>query len=230
MEINVHADHVILDGTLTIPDRARGIVVFAHGSGSSRFSERNQRVAQTLNQAGFATLLFDLLSNEEHAMDILTQNYRFNIPLLSRRLVEAVDWVSEESPAASLPIGLFGASTGATAALIAAARRPHRILAVVSRGGRPDLAGDSLEDVRSPTLLIVGQQDVPVIGLNREAMTRLAVEHQLVLVPGATHLFEEPGTLEEVARLASDWFGRFLGARVLLPAGARHEARIRVSR
>ncbi len=181
------------------------MVVFAHGSGSSRFSPRNRQVAVALNHAGLGTLLLDLLTEEEGQADRRTGRYRFDIDLLSRRLVTAVDWL-ESNPAAPRPVGLFGASTGAAAALVAAAERPDRVRAVVSRGGRPDLADPSLPDVRSPTLLVVGGADTEVLDLNRQALARLDCTKRLVVVPGATHLFEEPGALDRVAELAAEWF------------------------
>lgn len=206
MEMEIASDYVRLPGLVCVPEGTRGIVVFAHGSGSSRLSPRNQDVASVLQQAGLATLLFDLLTAEEHAHDVLTAEYRFNIPLLARRLTGALDWLWKQPALASLSVGLFGASTGAAAALSAAAERPEEIRAVVSRGGRPDLARQALPLVKAPTLLIVGELDPEVIRLNRLAAERLLCEHRIVIVPGATHLFEEPGTLDEAARLASDWF------------------------
>jgi putative phosphoribosyl transferase len=204
--VRISADGVTLDGDLLVPAGATGIVVFAHGSGSSRFSTRNRMVAQTLNDAGMATLLLDLLTPEEELVDDRTRQLRFDIPLLAERLAAVTDWVGSHRGTADLAIALFGASTGAAAALIAAAMRPKGVAAVVSRGGRPDLAGDLLARVQSPTLLIVGGLDEQVIELNRAALARLRCEKQLVIVPGATHLFEEPGTLEQVAMLARDWF------------------------
>lgn len=206
LEMEIANDYVRLPGLVCVPEGTRGIVVFAHGSGSSRLSPRNQDVASVLQQAGLATLLFDLLTAEEHAHDVLTAEYRFNIPLLARRLTGALDWLWKQPALASLSVGLFGASTGAAAALSAAAERPEEIRAVVSRGGRPDLARQALPLVKAPTLLIVGELDPEVIRLNRLAAERLLCEHRIVIVPGATHLFEEPGTLDEAARLASDWF------------------------
>ena len=199
-----------LEGDLALPEGARGIVIFAHGSGSSRFSSRNRYVASTLNEAGLATLLFDLLTAEEHVLDLETRELRFDIPLLSRRLLGTVDWVHDQPETQALNIGLFGASTGAAAALVAAAERPGLVGAVVSRGGRPDLAAEALTRVQPPTLLIVGGDDVPVIKLNRDAAARLPGEQRVEIGPGATHLFEEPGKLEEVARLAADWFEKKL--------------------
>jgi pimeloyl-ACP methyl ester carboxylesterase len=211
LPVEVRAGPVTLAGDLTVPDRARGVVLFAHGSGSSRHSPRNRCVAAALNEAGLATLLLDLLTADEEAIDAYSGHYRFDIGLLAGRLVGAADWLGREPGTARLPVGCFGASTGAAAALIAAAERPGRVRAVVSRGGRPDLAGDALARVRAPTLLIVGSHDEPVLRRNQEAYQRLALaEKQLVIVPGATHLFEEPGALEEVARLAAAWFTRHL--------------------
>jgi dienelactone hydrolase len=209
--VHVDAGPVRLEGNLSVPREARGVVVFAHGSGSSRHSPRNRFVAGQLQQAGLGTLLVDLLTEEEEAVDQYTAHLRFDIGLLADRLVGATDWLAEEPRTATLPVGCFGASTGGGAALVAAARRPQRINAVVSRGGRPDLAGTALPEVRCPTLLIVGGNDEPVIGLNKKALAQLgAAVKKLVIVPGATHLFEEPGKLEEVARLAADWFTRYL--------------------
>jgi putative phosphoribosyl transferase len=203
----------VLEANLSVPVAAQGIVVFAHGSGSSRHSPRNRYVARTLQESGFATLLLDLLTQAEESVDVRTAHLRFNIDLLAERLVGATDWLRLNDATRHLGVGYFGASTGAGAALIAAAQRPTVIRAVVSRGGRPDLAGSALSDVQAPTLLIVGGKDIPVIGMNREALAQLRVEKELQIVPGATHLFEEPGTLEAVARLASDWFKRYLPAR-----------------
>ncbi len=203
-----------IDGDLAVPAEAAGLVIFAHGSGSSRFSSRNRAVAQALQRRGLATLLLDLLTPEEAARDEFTREHRFDIPLLARRLACAVDWALAD-PALPHAIGLFGASTGAGAALIAAAERPDAVRAVVSRGGRPDLAGDALPRVAAPTLLLVGELDAVVIGLNDQARRRLPAdtEARLVIVPGATHLFEEPGTLERVMELAGDWFDERLAAR-----------------
>ncbi|MGE5246088.1 MAG: dienelactone hydrolase family protein [Betaproteobacteria bacterium] len=204
-------------GDLGMTPDSRGIVVFAHGSGSSRLSPRNQYVARTLERRNLATLLIDLLTPQEEAVDDLTAEYRFDIPMLAGRLVTIVDWLRRRTDTASLPIGLFGASTGGGAALIAAADRPREIAAVVSRGGRPDLADAALTKVTTPTLLIVGGLDTPVIQMNRDAMRRMHGEVTLEIVPGATHLFEEPGTLERVADLAGDWF-----VAHLQPAVATH--------
>jgi len=208
--VRVPAGPVELAGNLQIPSQATGMVLFAHGSGSGRHSPRNQFVAAALNQAGLATLLLDLLTAEEEEVDRYTAELRFDVDLLARRLIAAADWVLAEPATRSLRLGFFGASTGAAAALIAASERPDQTGAVVSRGGRPDLAGPALARVRAPTLLIVGSLDVPVIELNQRAAARLYVEKRIEIVPGASHLFEEPGVLEEVARLASEWFTRYL--------------------
>jgi dienelactone hydrolase len=199
-----------LNGDLGIPVEPRGLVLFAHGSGSSRHSPRNQFVARTLEQRGLATLLIDLLTADEEAIDVRTAEFRFDLDMLAGRLVAIVEWLRHRAETASLPIGLFGASTGGGAALMAAAARPHEVAAVVSRGGRPDLAGGALGRVRAPTLLIVGGHDEPVIRMNRDAMAHMSAPVTLEIVPGATHLFEEAGTLERVAELAADWFTRYL--------------------
>ena len=204
--VQVPADSVVLQGDLAVPDDAGGVVLFAHGSGSSRFSRRNRFVAGELNRAGLATLLIDLLTAEEEQIDQYTAELRFDIDMLANRLVNAIDWLAAQQQTRTLPVGLFGASTGGGAALVAAADRPQRTSAVVSRGGRPDLAGEALPHVQAPTLLIVGGDDTPVIAMNREAMAQMRCEVRLEIIPGATHLFEEPGALEEVARLAKDWF------------------------
>ena len=199
-----------LNGDLGLPPQSHGIVLFAHGSGSSRHSPRNQYVARALERRSLATLLIDLLTPQEEVIDDRTAQYRFDIPMLAGRLVTIVDWLRHRQETASLPVGLFGASTGGGAALMAAADRPDEIAAVVSRGGRPDLAGPSLAKVMAPTLLIVGGLDTPVIQMNRDAMKRMRGEVTLEIVPGATHLFEEPGTLDRVAELAGTWFARHL--------------------
>jgi len=209
-DVQLRASGVVIQGTFAVPPEPVGVVLFAHGSGSGRFSTRNRFVADVLRQGALATLLVDLLTSEEDAVDQLTREFRFDIPRLADRLIGAIDWLGEQPEAATLPVGLFGASTGGGAALIASARRPDRVLAVVSRGGRPDLAGDALPAVRAPTLLIVGGDDRSVIELNRQAMAFMKARVELEIVPGATHLFEEPGTLEEVARLARDWFLKHL--------------------
>jgi len=211
LEVNIPTGGVELPGTLTLPDSPSGIVVFAHGSGSSRFSSRNQRVAHALNQVGLATLLFDLLTEEEHATDADTGEYRFDIDLLTHRLVGTSDWLMLHAPTNKLSVGLFGASTGAAAALQTAAELGPQICAVVSRGGRPDLAGpNALSQVDCPTLLLVGGLDNAVIDLNRQAASQMHCHQELVIIPGTTHLFEEPGTLEEVERLSAEWFGHYL--------------------
>jgi dienelactone hydrolase len=207
-QVSINAGTVRLEGDLVIPASAQGIVLFAHGSGSSRQSPRNRYVAQTLQQAGLATLLIDLLTAEEEAIDRYTRHLRFDIGLLATRLVGATDWLRQQPATISLNLGYFGASTGSAAALIAATERP--VAAIVSRGGRPDLAGSALTRIQSPTLLIVGGRDEIVIDLNRRALAQIPAEKQLTIVPGATHLFEEPGALESVADLASQWFQRYL--------------------
>ena len=211
--VRVATGRVTLEGNLGLPANAGGVVLFAHGSGSGRHSPRNRYVAERLRAAGLGTLLIDLLTEREEAIDAHTAHLRFDIGLLADRLVGAIDWLAADRRTAGLPIGLFGASTGGGAALVAAAQRPDRVAAVVSRGGRPDLAGAALPTVRTPTLLIVGGDDDVVITLNEQALARLgSAVKELVIVPGATHLFEEPGKLEEVARLAADWFARHLTA------------------
>jgi dienelactone hydrolase len=199
-----------LEGILQIPETADGLVVFVYGSGSSRHSGRNQQVARLLQQDNLATLLFDLLTGEEERVDMVTRHLRFDIDLLASRVIAATDWLVQQPATQRLAIGYFGASTGAAAALIGAAARPEVVRAVVSRGGRPDLADSILPTVRAPTLLIVGGEDTPVIGMNQHALGALKTEKKLEIIPGATHLFEEPGALEEVARLASHWFQRYL--------------------
>jgi putative phosphoribosyl transferase len=208
--VKIAAGQLVLDGNLVMPPAARAIVLFAHGSGSSRFSPRNRFVAQVLSDAGLATLLFDLLTPDEEALDLKTRQFRFDIALLAQRLVAATDWVVQHPDTAHLRVGYFGSSTGAAAALFAAAERPAVVGAIVSRGGRPDLAVPVLHRIQAPTLLIVGQRDTPVIELNRQALSQLHAQKQLTLIPGATHLFEEPGTLEQVARLAQQWFTHHL--------------------
>ena len=204
--VRIPADRDLLDGDLVVPEGARAIVLFAHGSGSSRHSSRNRFVAGELQRAGLGTLLMDLLTADEERRDVITAEYRFNIELLAHRLTAAIDWLAREPSTAPLGVGLFGASTGAAAALIAAAERPDRVRAVVSRGGRPDLACEALPRVAAPALLIVGGRDEPVISLNKDAYARLHCEKRLEIIAGATHLFEEPGALENVAQLARDWF------------------------
>ncbi|HEY8148853.1 MAG TPA: dienelactone hydrolase family protein [Vicinamibacteria bacterium] len=209
-EVQLAAGDAMLAGDLTVPVGATGVVIFAHGSGSSRHSPRNRSVARFLVERGLATLLTDLLTPVEEREDARTGHLRFDIPFLATRLAAATDSVRGEPGVADLPVGYFGASTGGGAALMAAAERPRVVRAVVSRGGRPDLAGEALTRVQAPTLLIVGGNDEPVIGLNREALRHIPAEKRLEIVPGATHLFEEPGALEAVARLAADWFERHL--------------------
>ena len=203
--VRVDAGRVTLEGDLSVPPHARAVVLFAHGTGSSRFSSRNKRVAAFFNDSAFATLLIDLLTPNEDDIDAHTREYRFDIGRLAERLIGAVEWLAHEPATAKLPVALFGASTGGGAALVAAAEIPDRVAAVVSRGGRPDLAGPALARVRAPTLLIVGGDDEAVIELNRAALAQLTAPARLEVVPGATHLFEEPGALDEVARHAAAW-------------------------
>ncbi len=211
--VKIETPSAALNGSLCIPSAAKGIVLFAHGSGSSRLSPRNRYVANVLQREGMGTLLFDLLTQQEEIEDERTGRLRFDIGFLAKRLVEVTDWLPKYLEAENMKLGYFGASTGAAAALVAAAQRPQVIQVVVSRGGRPDLAGDALPKVKAPTLLIVGGADYEVIELNREALEKLKSEKSLIIVPGATHLFEEPGTLEEVARLAADWFRRHFAGK-----------------
>jgi dienelactone hydrolase len=208
--LQIPAAGVVLEADFGLPESPRGAVLFAHGSGSGRHSPRNRYVAGELNHAGLATVLADLLTRDEEQVDMLTASLRFDIDLLAVRVMALTDWMAGNEPTAGLGVGLFGASTGAAAALIAAAGRPDTVQAVVSRGGRPDLAGQHLHQVPQPTLLIVGERDPIVIDLNRQAMNRLQGEKHLVIIPGTSHLFEEPGTLEQVAALARDWFVRYL--------------------
>jgi dienelactone hydrolase len=212
--LTIPAAGVTLEADVVMPDAAPGLVLFAHGSGSSRHSPRNRYVAGELQSSGLATVLVDLLTEQEERVDAQTGALRFDIGLLAVRVIALTDWLIEHQPTAGLRVGLFGASTGAAAALVAAAARPSSVATVVSRGGRPDLAGEFLRLVYQPTLLIVGERDQSVIELNRQAMKKLAGETRLEIVPGASHLFEEPGTLEQVAHLARDWFTRYL-----IPAG-----------
>ena len=205
-EITIDVGRGTIGGLLTTPRGASGLVIFAHGSGSSRHSSRNEAVAESLNTVGLATLLIDLLTPEEEAVDLRTREHRFDIPLLASRLTAALDWSRSQPALNDLAVGYFGASTGAAAALISAAERPDDVRAVVSRGGRPDLAGGALPRVVAPTLLIVGGADVPVIGMNEDAMRQMRCEVEFGIVPGATHLFEEPGALERVSMLAASWF------------------------
>jgi putative phosphoribosyl transferase len=210
-EVQIPAGRAVLSGNLTIRENAMALVLFAHGSGSSRHSPRNQFVARTINRAGLGTLLFDLLTPDEEALDIYTREHRFNIGLLAERLVHATKWARQQGETRDQCIGYFGSSTGGAAALVAAAELPQDVGAVVSRGGRPDLAGDALPKVQAPTLLIVGGNDDIVIELNEMARDQMRCEVKLEIIPGATHLFDEPGALEQVAKLASDWFLLHLG-------------------
>ncbi len=211
LEMKIPVGNVEVEGTLTLPPGAKGVVLFAHGSGSSRFSTRNMYVAREFNKSILGTLLFDLLTQEEEEVDLVTAEYRFNIALLAERLIGATEWLSNDPQTKKLSFGYFGASTGAAAALIAAAKLPNEIAAVVSRGGRPDLAAQYLPIVAAPTLLLVGGLDAEVIELNQQAMDQMTkAEKKLVIIPGATHLFEEPGTLEQVAKHSTDWFLRYL--------------------
>lgn len=224
--VRVPIGHKWLHGDLGAPPDPKGIVLFAHGSGSSRHSPRNKSVARVLQEHGLATLLIDLLTEDEEAVDERTAHLRFDIPMLAARLVAIVDWLRRRPDTAALPIGLFGASTGGGAALVAAADQPKDIAAVVSRGGRPDLAGPALPHVTAPTLLIVGGRDTPVIQMNREAMARMPGDVVLEIVPGATHLFEEPGALERAAALAAGWFERYLVHQSLNPQPSRSTDRV----
>jgi dienelactone hydrolase len=208
--VRVPAGDVWLQGDLAVPAGARGLVLFAHGTGSSRHSPRNRLVARSLEERDVATLLIDLFTPEEETIDLRTVHLRFDIDMLARRLVTIIDWLRQQPETGSLSIGLFGASTGGGAALAAAAARPDDVKAIVSRGGRPDLAGACLAEVKAPTLLIVGGRDQPVIEMNRDAMRRMHGKVTLEIVPGATHLFEEPGALDKVAALAGDWFVKFI--------------------
>jgi putative phosphoribosyl transferase len=210
-DVRIASGRASLMGDLVLPKDARGVVLFAHGSGSSRHSSRNRYVARELQGMGLGTLLMDLLTSEEEEVDARTGHLRFDIGLLARRLVDAMAWLGADAATRGLSVGCFGASTGGGAALVAAAERPEAVGAVVSRGGRPDLAGAALPRVEAPTLLIVGGHDGPVIAMNEEALAQLRCEKRLEIVPGATHLFEEPGALEEVARLAGEWLSRHLG-------------------
>lgn len=212
-EVMVTSDSVTLRGLLGVPTSACGVVLFAHGSGSGRLSSRNNFVARSLQDAGLATLLIDLLNDDEERSDAATGHLRFDIAFLAKRLETATAWLADSADTRSLKVGYFGASTGAAAALVAAAELPEQVDAVVSRGGRPDLAGEHLSKVKAPTLLIVGSRDVPVIPLNEDAFAQLRCAKKLEIVPGASHLFEEPGTLEVVSRLASAWFTKYLGTR-----------------
>jgi dienelactone hydrolase len=204
--VRLNLGDAVLNGDLRVPPNSQGLVLFAHGSGSSRYSSRNRAVADVLHQARLGTLLLDLLTEDEERTDVVTTTFRFDIPMLGDRVVAAVDWAGRYETTARLALGIFGASTGAAAALIAAARRPRAVRAVVSRGGRPDMAREALREVVAPTLLIVGGSDEVVIELNRQAFDQLSAAKDLRIVPGASHLFEEPGTLGQVAELARDWF------------------------
>ena len=208
--VNLPAGSTLLSGNLFVPPTSTGLVIFVHGSGSSRFSPRNRQVAKALQENGFSTLLFDLLTPDEEAEDMSGGKFRFDIGLLSRRLIYVTDWLKVNPETQHLKLGYFGASTGAAAALKAAAMRTEVIKAVVSRGGRPDLAGAELSHVKAPVLLIVGGEDHVVVDINRRALSEITAEKTMALVPGATHLFEEPGALEQVTRLAVDWFTRYL--------------------
>lgn len=208
--ITIPSSNALLDGILYIPDEARGLVLFVHGSGSSRFSVRNQYVAQVLNKAKLSTLLFDLFTPDEDAIDSRTRQFRFDIEFLASRLLDVTQWCLKQTQLRALSIGYFGASTGGGAALVAAALKPDVVYAVVSRGGRPDLAGNALSHVQAPTLLIVGGYDDVVIQMNKEAMSQLTCVKEMEIVPGATHLFEEPGTLDMAAEFAKNWFVRYL--------------------
>ncbi len=216
-EVRIPIDGVTLDADLTVPEPARGLVVFAHGSGSSRFSPRNRQVAAVFKHAGLATLLMDLLTQHEEQVDAVTAHLRFDIDLLAGRLIHTMEWTRQQPETGTLAIGCFGSSTGGGAALVAAAERPDLVSALVSRGGRPDMAGPALPRVSAPTLLIVGGLDEAVIDMNRDAMRQMLTETQLEIVPGATHLFEEPGTLDQVARLARDWFVQHLAGAQTTP-------------
>lgn len=204
--VQIPVEQAALQGDLSVPEQPLGLVLFAHGSGSSRHSSRNRYVAEVLQEAGMGTLLMDLLTEREESVDQYTRHLRFDIGLLAGRLVAATDWVRQQPELAALPLGYFGASTGAAAAIMAAVQRPAFIRAVVSRGGRPDLGGPAVEHLRAPTLLLVGGQDHQVIELNQEAYDHMICEKRLQIIPRATHLFEEPGTLEQVAKLAAEWF------------------------
>lgn len=224
-ELTIPAGEVELGGTLTLPERPIGVVVFAHGSGSSRFSPRNRRVAGELERRGLGTLLFDLLTRDEERIDAIDAHLRFDIPLLARRLVAVTDWVTRDRRTRGMPVAFFGASTGAAAALIAAAERPEVVAAVVSRGGRPDLADRALPHVSAPTLLLVGGRDVQVLALNRDAAARMRAACTIAVVPGATHLFEEPGALEDVAHRAADFLIEHLSAARRQRPMSAHDAR-----
>lgn len=213
-EISLEMNSIKLKGSLVVPDRAKGIVIFAHGSGSSRFSPRNRHLAQLLQELRLATLLIDLLTTAEEKIDRHTKQFRFNIGLLAERLVDSTKWLQQNPSTKNLKIGYFGASTGSTAALIAAADFPEAVGAIVSRGGRPDLAGSAVTRVKAPTLLIVGEKDLLVKEINRQAFDRLSAEKEMVIIPEATHLFVEPGAFDEVGKSAGQWFSRFLDPQI----------------
>ena len=225
--VRVDAGRVSLEGNLEIPRGATGIVLFAHGSASSRHSPRNRYVAHELQEVGLATLLIDLLTPEEEALDLQTAQFRFDIPLLANRLIGATDWLTQHSPTCHLRVGYFGASTGSAAALMGAAERPNIVTAVVSRGGRPDLAWPALPRIHAPTLFVVGGEDFAVIEMNRAALAELRCVKKLEIIPGATHLFEEPGALEEVARLAREWFQCYVNHDLPPRGGAKARANVR---
>jgi dienelactone hydrolase len=227
--VTVPVGTVTLEGTLGVPPGASGVVLFAHGSGSSRFSRRNRFVARVLRDAGLGTLLLDLLSREEEDVDDVTRQLRFDIEMLADRLVASIDWLEQQITTRGLPIGLFGASTGGGAALVAAAERPERVAAVVSRGGRPDLAGNALSQVQAPTLLLVGERDDVVIRLNESAQAKMRAAVRLMVIPAATHLFEEPGALEQVAAAARDWFVVYLAGDRLSASKVRERGMVNVS-
>ncbi|HWA82927.1 MAG TPA: dienelactone hydrolase family protein [Fimbriimonadaceae bacterium] len=213
-EVRIPVEKVLLTGDLQVPEESDGLVLFVHGSGSSRLSHRNRHVADIINQRGLSTLLFDLLSPEEEEIDMVTRELRFDIGLLADRVDAVTNWLGSEDDLDAYPLGYFGASTGAAAALVASLRHPNAVKAIVSRGGRPDLAAAALPDVVAPTLLIVGSLDEAVIEMNRKAMSRMRCEVDLQIIPGASHLFPEPGKLDEVATLASTWFARHLAVVV----------------
>jgi dienelactone hydrolase len=213
LRVQIPVDGTLIEGDLSVPEEIHGGIIFAHGSGSSRTSPRNRYVAEVLQSAGFATLLLDLLTEDEELLDRHTARLRFNIPFLAKRLSRSTEWLREQQQFQTMRTGYFGASTGAAAALVAAAHTGNQISAVVSRGGRPDLAGEALRSVKAPTLLIVGADDQVVLDLNYDAISQLECEKNMEIVPGASHLFEEPGALEQVTRLARDWFDRYLGSR-----------------
>lgn len=213
-EVLVKTDLIELKGSLVVPDQAKGVVLFAHGCGSSSFSPRNRHVAQLLQESRVATLLIDLLTTRESKIDLHTKQFRFNIGLLAERLVDITKWLQQNPSTKNLRIGYFSASTGSAAAIIAAADYPEAVSAIVSRGGRPDLAGSAVTRVKAPTLLILAEKDIPVKEINRQAFDRLSAEKEMIIIPNATHLFEEPETLDEVGKLAGQWFGRYLAPQI----------------